>query len=422
MSEIKASEHATCSPSSAAGWFYCPQFENSPAGEAAERGTLCHEYAAAVLRNESSFVPNPAGVVFQNRNEYAEAKVLTPAERANAEVYINEVLSNCKGGELSPFVEVPVPIGSITGEVGARGTADLKLINRAQKRLTIVDYKSGHTPVQLTEPSGLPNLQLSMYLLGALFAENPAITFEDAKEWVLAIGVCQPHVHEEIQLRIVDAATLWPMLQQLRDAATLRLGGTAPAVPGESQCKYCVKKLTCKPLAEYAQKSVKWGEQMEAAGAEAPPSLIAALLDARQVVLRYFDAAESKAFELLKAGTEVPGYKLVRGKAGHRKWLNEAEVTQLLRKRFKLKQDQVFDATLRSPAAIEDLLTTAELKPAQWDQLKELVTQAPGGLSLARSNDRRPAVKLTATVDDFADLTQTQNEVPQPPASAADYL
>jgi hypothetical protein len=54
------------------------------------------------------------------------------------------------------------------------------------------------------------------------------------------------------------------------------------------------------------------------------------------------------------------------------------------------------------------LLGAARTNAARWKKAEALITRSNGKPSVAKSDDKRPAISVTATAADFADLASEQ--------------
>ena len=100
----------------------------------------------------------------------------------------------------------------------------------------------------------------------------------------------------------------------------------------------------------------------------------------------------------LFAGREVPGFKIVAGKRGNRKWDNESLAEKAMIE-MEVAPAEMYRTKLISPADAEKALKKKQ--PAKWAKLSELITQSEGSPSVAPSTDPRPALSITAIEDDF---------------------
>lgn len=103
------------------------------------------------------------------------------------------------------------------------------------------------------------------------------------------------------------------------------------------------------------------------------------------------------------AGGEVPGFKLVKGREGIRKFADAAEAEAMM-KSMRLKQDVMYDWALISPTTAEKLHADGIIGKKQWPKLQALIVRSEAGLSVAPAADKRPAVAITPVADDFEAL------------------
>jgi len=115
-------------------------------------------------------------------------------------------------------------------------------------------------------------------------------------------------------------------------------------------------------------------------------------------------AIRAKAESELLAGNNVPGFKLVEGRRGARKWANEAEAETTL-KTMRLKLEEMYDLKLISPTEAEKLHKSGAIGPRQWPKLQQIIVQSEGKPSVAPENDKRPALVVAPVASHFEDLT-----------------
>ena len=106
-------------------------------------------------------------------------------------------------------------------------------------------------------------------------------------------------------------------------------------------------------------------------------------------------------------GQQVPGYKLVTGKAGNRQWKNPANAEAMLKK-MRLKKEEMYDFSLISPTTAEKLAKAQTIGEKQWEKLQSEIYRADGKPSVAPVTDPRPALEITPVEDDFDALTDDQ--------------
>jgi hypothetical protein len=136
---------------------------------------------------------------------------------------------------------------------------------------------------------------------------------------------------------------------------------------------------------------------------------VAALLKQLDFIESWCKAVRARAELDLLAGKPVPGFKLVKGRAGARKWGDESAVEAAL-KAMRLKKEEMYDFKLISPTTAEKLAKAGTIGERQWPKLQALITQSDGGLSVAPESDKRPAVVITPVADDFDAVLEQQPE------------
>ena len=101
----------------------------------------------------------------------------------------------------------------------------------------------------------------------------------------------------------------------------------------------------------------------------------------------------------LERGNEVPGMKLVRGRA-NRKWVNENDAITWLAKNTSV--EELFKSKLRSPSQFEKEVRT--LKKSEG--FKKLYETPEGKITMVPDTDGRPAIQTESSVIDvFADVS-----------------
>ena len=85
-----------------------------------------------------------------------------------------------------------------------------------------------------------------------------------------------------------------------------------------------------------------------------------------------------------------------QGRQGARAWTTEEEAEAAL-KRLKVKAALMYKRKLISPTDAEKLLKG----DVKWDKLQKYITRAEGKPSVALASDKRPALVIEPTADDF---------------------
>ena len=167
----------------------------------------------------------------------------------------------------------------------------------------------------------------------------------------------------------------------------------APAVLGNHPDHFVVHKPTLRPALENS----------EARLTSASDEQLGLLGESIDLVEGWAKAVRAELERRMLAGGEVPGFKLVKGREGIRKFADAAEAEAMM-KSMRLKQDVMYDWTLISPTTAEKLHADGIIGKKQWPKLQALIVRSEAGLSVAPAADKRPAVAITPVADDFEAL------------------
>lgn len=398
------STHAKLSPSGAERWMECPGSVALEAGQPnessafADEGTAAHEMAQLVLESGSADADKYVGRKAENEFE------MTGEMSEHVMTYVNSIRDYAKGNEL--MVEQRLSIEHLTGELGAKGTSDVVILTPDELQVHDLKYGRG------IQKDAEQNPQLLIYALAAIHEFEMLGDFKRVR-----LVIHQPrlnHLSEwtcTIAELMVFAETVKRSAQRCQAAVvyfdTNKELHEKYLNPGEDQCRFCKAKATCPQLRSMVLSTmtdtfVDVTEPIAPVVAEAierkvDNTLLANLLGAVDLIESWCKAIRGKADSELRAGQDVPGYKLVQGCKGARAWSNETEAETVM-KSMRLKVDEMYPMKLISPTKAEDLLKE---KPKCWKRIAPFITQSEGGLTVAPVSDKRPAVVVRQ--EEFAD-------------------
>lgn len=427
------SEHAKLSPSGAKKWKTCPgslameQGEPNDSSEYADEGTAAHALASMCLTSGEHPSAYLGRVLVVMNGVYVPDYTATPEPSngivvrqftvdidmvAHVNTYIQRIRQLAAGNTL--FVEQRVPVGHITGEEGAEGTSDATILT-TDDELQVHDLKYG----QGVQVFAAENPQGMLYGLGALekfcalvgdpktfrfVIHQPRLNHVD--EWTCTIDELRAF-GEELKARAGDATTALKFFDNWRN-------DKAPAylVPGE-HCKnnFCKARARCPALANFVQEAVGADfEAIPALSAKEAVTLVPTdlhelgrknaavdfILDWCKQIRAKVEAALREHLNSSEAQTAL-GFKLVQGKRGNRSW-TDADAVEALLKKMRLKQEEIYTFNLKTPSALEKKLKDT---PKRWAKVASLIEQKEGQPSVAPLDDKRPALVLTPTGNDF---------------------
>lgn len=368
--------HSFLSPSTAPRWFYCTrsaalcdQLPDEGSVYASE-GTEAHRLAqfklnAALGRPDTD--PRP-GMKYLNQE----------MEDATDE-YVQFILEKAAAYKEAPQdagqSTVPSPVVFVEQLVDLRmyipqsmGTADCLVI--AGNEVLAVDFKYGRRRVPAS------SLQLRLYALGACMLLAPLYTFRTVR-----MAVFQPRISnvDETGMTVEDLFS-WAR-DELAPRARLAFDGAGEFNPGE-WCRSCRARRNCRALAMYELELAKFGN--------VKPELlsdeeVAEVLSRADELVSWAKGVKEYALSQALAGHEVPGFKLVSGKA-NRKITDEEEAAR----RIAAEGKDPWARKLLGITELEGLLGKKKFASL----LSDLVTRPEGKPTLVRDADARPELFL----------------------------
>jgi len=417
-------KHAKLSPSSADRWMTCPgsvalsEGLEDKGSSYADEGTAAHYLASGCLQyghNAVQFVGDKIYLWKDTRDgshfesfsghkaaDYAELLCTFEVDDDMAgavQVYVDYARDVVKstGGQL--LVEQSVPIDHLTGEEGATGTSDTIILT--EDELIVIDLKFGRGH----EVSAEGNRQMRMYASGALAEYELLYDFKRVR-----MAISQPRIShqpsewtctiEELRTFEAEVAAAATWVRQCFDKQASQ--ELVKYIPSEDACRWCKAKATCPALANFVEDSLG-SDFNNLLTAPAPKvegvtnDVLAKKMACIDLIEMWCTAVRAKVESELLQGNEVEGYKLVQGKKGNRAW-TDAEAAEALMKSMRLKVDEMYDFKLISPTKAEKVLKD---NPKKWTRINSLIGQSEGKASVAPASDKREALVLNPSSNDF---------------------
>lgn len=371
-------EHALLSASSAHRWLACP-----PSAVAAEaypdqdteftrEGTLAHEVAELTARDD-----NDALLELENDTDSG----VTPEMLEHAETYRAYIEELTKGPDAVVLLEQRVDFSEWVPE--GFGTCDCIIIQG--DTLTIIDYKYG----QGVAVSAEDNPQMKLYALGAL--NDYGIAYDVQK---VEMHIFQPRINNiSSDTLTVDELMEWAE-KVVKPIAQKAAKGKGTYSAG-AHCKFCPHAGRCRTLTKTCTEYVETHSLRVAVPILAAHE-VAEVLGMEALVSLWLKRVKAQALDTLLSGGEIPGYKVVEGKLGNRKWSDEMQVAQALRDAGYSEEDYT-TLNILSPAGMDKALGKKKVA----ELLGDLITRAPGAPTIAPESDKRPNYN---PADDFKNL------------------
>lgn len=361
--------HARFSPSKLSMILQCPasasyEGPEAPSSSYADEGTMLHECVAVCLQK----YPN-------HWAEFKKLEVTKEQLRLVEEclLYAQEYLS--KDPE-SYDVEQHV---NVLDDYDCSGTPDLTII--AGPELHIVDWKFGGG----IEVSATENAQLMAYGYGRMKkASQPVST--------VVLHIVQPRLNN-FSTYTISAKSLerWALFE-LKPGLAAACAPDPAFNPSESACRWCPRKISCTARLQTAIKNAELVFAEHAKMPDIPVEALQKLLPMAKQIEQVIKDLTAYGQMKLMHGEQVPGYKLVTGRA-NRVWVDEKAAATFMAE--YLETEEMYDVKLITPAKAEDRLPR-ELKKV--DKFTALISKPEGKPTMVPETDKRPAVSVNPEV------------------------
>ena len=376
MNNHSSRAHALLSASSAERWLNCPpsavaaEAYTNEGTEFTREGTLAHEVAEWVASGASK-----KQNLHKGQDDGVTAEMLECA-RGYAD-YIQEQIHDD-----APLIMLEQRVDFSPWVPGGFGTADCIIIQG--NTMDVIDYKYGKG----VAVSAIDNAQEMCYGLGALNDFGFAYEIEQVR-----LHIYQPRINNVSTFEIsADDLLAWG--EKIKPVAHQAAQGKGKYNAG-AWCKFCPHAGRCRTLTKICSDYV----QTHGLKVRVPvlaPHEVAEVLAMEPLVTLWLKRVKDQALSSMLSGEQVPGYKVVQGKPGNRKWSDELQVLAALEAAGYARED-VTETKLLSPAAMDKALG----KKKAAELLEPLTNRAPGAPTIALESDKRPTYN---PADDFENL------------------
>ncbi len=376
--------HAVLSPSKGAMILRCAAALAAGKGipntssEYAAEGTAYHEIAALALgtnRNCSSWVGQ---VVEADGYKF----IIDEENAAHAQKYV-DAIRRIPGAQ---YYEVRLDTSDVVGVPGQDGTGDAVVLDYEHDTIHVDDLKFGRGEVVFAEK----NEQLIQYGAAALRK------FALSHDWkFVKLGIHQPRINhysehaytvEEIEAWIVENKPKFRVAYELyQNPHVLKAEDFNPTDKG---CRWCPIKSSC---AARANKMLDMFPitQPKSAATLLTDEALAAARDRVDAIEQWCSDIKAEAHtRAVVLGRTLPGWKVVNGRAGNRKW-DESKVGAVEPYLVEVLGDAAHKKTLITPADAEKKLKKF---PEEWAAMQTAIVQAEGSKSLVRDDSPKQAV------------------------------
>jgi hypothetical protein len=391
-------DHARLSPSNKR-WPNCPgsireeaAYQNN-SGAAAIDGTGSHHLLELCLKTGNPSIKASAyigHIIATGLDDDKPEGWLVEADRAArvqiALDYIRHRDEEIGGVTLS--TEGLVSPGAMFGRDDWWGTCDVTLQGIEAPVIEVIDYKDGQMYVAAKD-----NTQLISYAIGVCYERKATA----ASNPTIRMTIIQPkNTKEPIRFQEMTLQELSVQAEILKEAAIATDDPDAPLIAGE-WCTWCRHKDACPERTAKGLDGV--GLMVEAGSplfetlqdgnisvADMPSEKLAAIKDAKKIVMALFDNVDAEVMVRLDKGESVPGYAIGTGN-GSNSWNTDLEMVVKKLKGMKFKNDDLYPPKLVSPT---QALKKADLTERQQKRIKdELIVYKEGKKAVVKSNFKR---------------------------------
>lgn len=419
----KDREHAILGASSSDRWIQCPGSIRlaermgavSTSSIYADEGTAAHELAHICLlqnRDAIEFTDRRMPIGIDVDEEMAEG----------VQIYLDEC-RKYTGPGWEALTEKKFNLRKLNPPAPMFGTCDFTALNRAERKLVVIDLKFGKGVMVNAEG----NPQLRYYGLGALLG-LPGVSIDE-----ITLTIVQPRTFRGKKIKSVktDIIELMEWSEELLAAARRTEDEDAPLLAGD-HCRFCPCSGRCteEANANFRAAQLEFDDAADLGMGTLPlaipslrtltPEQMAEINLRAPAIQEFLKAVEKASVGAIQSGIPIPGWKVVVGNK-RRTWRDSEEASAVLVRSLGLPAGDVFKSTLRTPKQVEAVLRK-QLKgkgytPEQIDGyveefLLDMIYTPVGAPELAPDSDPRPALGVRGEEFDTIPAPDPENLKP----------
>ena len=234
--------------------------------------------------------------------------------------------------------------------------------------------------------SAVDNPQEMLYGLGALNDYGFAYDIETVRLHIFQPRIDNTSVHE------LSTEQLLAWGEKVKPIAAKAEKGKGDYKPG-THCRFCPHAGRCRALTKVCTEYVQ-AHGLKVKLPVLAPHEVAEVLEMEPLISLWLKRVREQALTSMLSGEQVPGYKVVEGKLGNRKWTDELQALATLEAAGFLKEE-VTETKLLSPAAMDKAIG----KKKAAELLGGMIDRAHGAPTIAKESDKRPAYDQKAEID-----------------------
>jgi hypothetical protein len=387
------SAHALLGPSAADRWINCPPSARATehiedvGSPYAEEGTLIHALGELKLR---AWIDNHGAIPDYEYDTLKANKHYSQEVEDAADYYVAYVKERYSAAlAVDPTAQIRSErVVDLTDAIPEGfGTADCFITY--DKVIESIDLKGGRG----IYVSAHDNAQTRLYAYGVLKQVEILYDVE-----AVVCTIVQPRMDSISTEKLTKTELLDWIESIVKPAAAIAWAGKGEFKAGD-HCQWCKIKGTCRAranqhLGDVASMFAQPSEGDTGVPVRPAPTLtpaeIAALLPQLDLVKQWVGEVQAHALQLAQDGTEIPGFKVVHGRAVRKIEDQEPVIAALAF--AKIPEAVVFERSLLGLTALEKALGKKQFT----EIVGPFVTKPPGRPTLVQESDRREAINNVA--------------------------